>query len=299
MAPVTIAPVATYNAICQREGDWWVITVPELESGGVTQARSLDEVPSTVADLVALMTGADATTVEVSVQVHKPLITWSRALRGIGLIACVGGIVAIILLINNNNVAVGIANWVAIGAALTAVVTVYFTAQASRAAIRAARAAEEQIKIQWQQHMDAAQPYIWVDIRPDEVTGTLLNLAIGNSGQTSAENIRVEVDPSLPAVDQLAERIAATQDRLTAGLSSLPPGRTLSWPLGPGFALLSGKAPKAYRFTVSADGPFGPMSPRTYLIDLDDLRGTLDRPSPIYQLTKAVESLTGKLEREQ
>ena len=51
-------PVA-YTAICEREGDWWVITVPELESGGVTQARTLDEVPATVADLVAVMTGID------------------------------------------------------------------------------------------------------------------------------------------------------------------------------------------------------------------------------------------------
>lgn len=47
----------TYTALCRREGNWWVITVPELEYGSVTQARTLDEVPSTVADLVATMTG--------------------------------------------------------------------------------------------------------------------------------------------------------------------------------------------------------------------------------------------------
>jgi hypothetical protein len=60
----------TYTALCEREGDWWVVTVPELESGRVTQARSLDEIPATVADLVALMTGADPANVEVNVQVH-------------------------------------------------------------------------------------------------------------------------------------------------------------------------------------------------------------------------------------
>ena len=49
---------ARYTAICEREGDWWVITVPELESGRVTQARTLAEVPATVRDLVALMTGS-------------------------------------------------------------------------------------------------------------------------------------------------------------------------------------------------------------------------------------------------
>jgi len=66
MAAVT----TTYTAVCEREGDWWVVTVPELESGGVTQARTLDEVPATVADLVALMTDADPASVEVNMKVH-------------------------------------------------------------------------------------------------------------------------------------------------------------------------------------------------------------------------------------
>jgi predicted RNase H-like HicB family nuclease len=56
MAPVTM----TYTAVCEREGDWWVVTVPELESGGVTQAHTLDEVSASVADLVALMTDTDS-----------------------------------------------------------------------------------------------------------------------------------------------------------------------------------------------------------------------------------------------
>ena len=58
----------TYTAICHREGSWWVITVPELSSGGVTQARTLDEVPATVADLVATMTGVERSAVEVDVK---------------------------------------------------------------------------------------------------------------------------------------------------------------------------------------------------------------------------------------
>jgi hypothetical protein len=58
----------TYTALCHREGSWWVITVPELESGRVTQARSLDEVPATVVDLVATMTGADPACIEVDVK---------------------------------------------------------------------------------------------------------------------------------------------------------------------------------------------------------------------------------------
>lgn len=62
-----LAPV-TYTAVCERVGRWWEITVPELDE--VTQARSLDEVPATVADLVALMTDADAAEVRVKVKVE-------------------------------------------------------------------------------------------------------------------------------------------------------------------------------------------------------------------------------------
>jgi predicted RNase H-like HicB family nuclease len=62
--------MTTYTAVCEREDGWWVITVPELRSGGVTQARTLDEVPATVADLVALMTGADPGAIEVDMKVH-------------------------------------------------------------------------------------------------------------------------------------------------------------------------------------------------------------------------------------
>jgi hypothetical protein len=65
-----MALVTTYTAVCEREGDWWVATVPELDSGGVTQVRTLDEVPATVADLVALMTDADPTSIQVNMKVH-------------------------------------------------------------------------------------------------------------------------------------------------------------------------------------------------------------------------------------
>jgi hypothetical protein len=59
-----------YTALCEREGRWWVVTVPELESGGVTQARTLDEIPAVVADLVTTMTGVDRASVEVDMRVH-------------------------------------------------------------------------------------------------------------------------------------------------------------------------------------------------------------------------------------
>jgi hypothetical protein len=72
MAHVTLqaADRKIYTAICEREGGWWIVTVPELEAGRVTQARTLDEVPAVVADLVATMTGADSGSIEVDVRAH-------------------------------------------------------------------------------------------------------------------------------------------------------------------------------------------------------------------------------------
>lgn len=55
----------TYTAVCERVGDWWEITVPELPAGRVTQARHLSEVDDTVRDLVAVMTGVDPASIEV------------------------------------------------------------------------------------------------------------------------------------------------------------------------------------------------------------------------------------------
>jgi hypothetical protein len=62
-----MAAVTDYTALCERVGKWWEITVPELDSGRVTQARRLDQVDETVRSLVRLMAGSepDCVTVEV------------------------------------------------------------------------------------------------------------------------------------------------------------------------------------------------------------------------------------------
>jgi hypothetical protein len=60
------ATPVTYTAVCERVGRWWEITVPELDE--VTQARTLDEVPDTVADLVATITGAHPAVMRVKVE---------------------------------------------------------------------------------------------------------------------------------------------------------------------------------------------------------------------------------------
>ena len=61
--------ISEYTAICERVGRWWEITVPDLASGCVTQARHLRDVEATVTDLVALMAEIPEGDVKVSVLV--------------------------------------------------------------------------------------------------------------------------------------------------------------------------------------------------------------------------------------
>lgn len=193
--------------------------------------------------------------------------------------------------------------WIAIIAALIAAGALYFNRRSTRAAVRAADAAEEQTKIQRQLRIDAAQPFVWADVRPDDDTGTLLNLVVGNSGPTVATKVRVNIDPPLPAVDQLNGLVGAAQANLADGIASLPPGRSLVWPLGQAFNLMTDQSPQAHTFTVTADGPFGAVPPLTYVVDMADWRGMLDRPAgSLHQVTLAVKDLTkriGELEQPQ
>jgi hypothetical protein len=58
-----------------------------LGSGRVTQARSLDEVTATVADLVATMTGADLASIEVDVKAHAGIDTTRLGLAAAAAVA--------------------------------------------------------------------------------------------------------------------------------------------------------------------------------------------------------------------
>jgi hypothetical protein len=202
--------------------------------------------------------------------------------------------------------------WAAIAAALIALAALYFSRQSTRSADRAARAAEEQTKVQTEQteiqreqtriqeqlRIDAAQPYVWADIRPDDSTGTLLNLVIGNSGPTVARNVRVVSEPALPTIDPLREDVEDLEARLAEGIQSLAPGRSMSWALGQGFNLIGEDGRQIHILTITAEGPFGPIPPLSYAVDISDWRNVLDRPSgSLHQLASAVKELTKEVKK--
>jgi hypothetical protein len=50
--------------------------------------------------------------------------------------------------------------------------------------------------------------------------------------------------------------------------------------------------PQSYKFTVTADGPFGAIPTLTYIVDMANWREMRDRPAgSLHELTKAVREL--------
>lgn len=186
----------------------------------------------------------------------------------------------------------------AVGAAVIAVIALFMSIRSTRAAERAASAAEEQTRIQQQLRLDAAMPYIWADVRPDNESGVILQLVLGNSGPTVATDVRVRIEPPFPNIPQLAEAVAV-QQRLAEGFRSLPPGRTMRWWLGQGFNLLQPEGTQVHKLTITATGPFGQRVPElSYELDLSEYRGLDPNPSgSLRVLTEAVKKLTDKVQQ--
>lgn len=182
--------------------------------------------------------------------------------------------------------------WFAGAAAVIALVALYFTGVASNAAV-------DQTKIQRQLRIDAAQPYVWADIRTETAQAGLLRLEIGNSGPTVATNIRVTTSVPLPASGQrFEERAKTVQERLAGGgIRSLAPGRVLAWTLGVTHEVVAFKGNPPCVFTIDADGPFGPLETLTYAVDMDDLRQTDTRAVGSLHLVKeSIDGLTKQMQ---
>ena len=61
----------TYTARCQRSGDWWAISVPELR-GVHTQARRLEKAEAMVRDAIALFLDVSSDSFDVRIEPVLP-----------------------------------------------------------------------------------------------------------------------------------------------------------------------------------------------------------------------------------
>jgi hypothetical protein len=171
--------------------------------------------------------------------------------------------------------------------------------RSATASERAADASQEQTEIQRELNRRGAEPSLWVDIRPDDQQAQALILLVGNSGPSVATEVVVTFDPPLgdsPAFKGPGGHAGAAEKRLNAGLSSLPPGRTLSWLVGLSHRVIAedGSVPLSHTVTIDANSPFGVLERLTYTIDLNDWGdGDAGRPpGTLHGVTRAVRELT-------
>jgi predicted RNase H-like HicB family nuclease len=66
-----MAAMTIYTAVCEREDNWWIITVPELD-GRVTQAKRLDQVERMVRSLVAIVLDVPKDSFEIVIKTVMP-----------------------------------------------------------------------------------------------------------------------------------------------------------------------------------------------------------------------------------
>ncbi len=185
---------------------------------------------------------------------------------------------------------------VAISALAISLMSMFFAGQSVRHARRSANAAEAQVHGQKEAREAVVQPYIWADVRGNDDQGTLIEVVVGNSGPTVAQSVQVRFDPMLPTEAGMGDLTQRALERLSTGIGSLAPGKTLRWTLGRGRELLAKDRTQIHRVTIDALGPFGPIEQLTYEIDLADFRESVDSPrGTLHRLTKAVTEVSAEI----
>jgi hypothetical protein len=179
----------------------------------------------------------------------------------------------------------------ALAAVVVSCVALFFTA-------RAANAAREQTKIQRQLRQDVAQPNVWVDIRQSDDAGGFLILVVGNTGPTVATDVKVSFAPPLTPGEKGIRLHEQAVRQLAQGIASLPPGRTMSWVFGVSHEILE-HPDVSHQVVIEASGPFGPLKPFSYIIDLEDLRRSRAvPPGTLHEISKSIRELKDHLKRD-
>jgi hypothetical protein len=129
--------------------------------------------------------------------------------------------------------------------------------------------AAKQLELASRIRVEAAEPYVVVDIVPQVGGSGLLQFRVENIGPTLARDVRMSVSPPLQGgeSDEWDQRLARVVARK---MPVLPPGRRIEWYFAFGPRLFENPSlPRQYTVTVNANGPAGPVSPLTYVLDLD------------------------------
>lgn len=184
--------------------------------------------------------------------------------------------------------------WIAVIAALAAVVAAVATSVSGRFVRDQVREMKRQTDLQQTIVEGSSSPYVWADVRLQSRNGSNLEVVLGNSGPTVATNVRVEIDPPFPT-DHDAH-VSAMHQRLREGLSSLAPGRTLHWTLGPSPDLVNRSGSLAHQIRIACDGPYGAVAVTEYTIDMADFRESVaHHDGTLVDVAREIASLTKRL----
>lgn len=208
--------------------------------------------------------------------------------------------------------------WVAVGAAIIALLSGWYTGRSAKAAekqadearhqtkltAKSAEAAEKQAdearrqtELQRRLHEDAQQPYVWADVMPDTAQGTLLKLTVCNEGPTVATNIHIEFDPPFKTIHDPGNS-ADVQEMLSSGISYLAPKRRVQWVFDVGYEFLGQENIPTSRVTITCDGPHGSCPPNSYVIDPAYLKNSHDYPDgSLHRVAERIKDLTAVVKK--
>lgn len=187
--------------------------------------------------------------------------------------------------------------WVAIAAAIVAVISAAFTLMSARAAGNQAAESARQTELQRMIHIDGQQPYVWADIMPDSAQGSLLKVTVRNEGPTVATDIHVTFDSRLETVND-PDHTAKVQQQLREGLSYLAPNRQIEWSFDVGWQFFGSDLPQESIVEINCRGPFGNCEPNRYVVRPRDLLNSHDYPvGSLHRVTKQLENLTKSVTR--
>jgi hypothetical protein len=181
-----------------------------------------------------------------------------------------------------------------VAAAFVSLVSVVVAIFSARNAAKQTALAERQTELQRQTVEDAAQPYVWVDLRPDEGHAQLMRLVAVNQGATVATDVEITIAPPLPPGPN-----GNTPAGPSGRLASMPPGRMLTWTVGGAISELFDDAiPKRYRANIRAQGPYG-LVELEYDLDLQDYAGAAQTaPGTLFAVAKSIDKLTSTLKQQ-
>ncbi|NUP18415.1 MAG: hypothetical protein HOZ81_20485 [Streptomyces sp.] len=177
-------------------------------------------------------------------------------------------------------------DWISIGTAVIAIAAAVISAwQASIAR----SSTKQQLALTERIHREQNEPYVIVDIQPQDPYSGVLVVIIENIGPTVARNVRISCDPPLVSGwgDDLTEMV---QHALSRTIPMMPPGRRLEFLLD-NQERFNSDLPMAYTFTVNSEGPAGPVETLEYTVDFGTWAESLLKTRP----TKQVEDKLGKI----